>query len=185
VSWPSTPALEFVGLPGAGKSTVAAEVRGALAADIVIHDEGLVQSLWSVVIDSDGWSEGAMEGALDAVACGMPEGFRFVYFDLDVDTALARIRQRPGQPSRFDRMTPLAAGRLPARHRRQLEWILERTIERTRAPCLRLNAGRALDALTREVLGFVRIDGALSADRVVEVCAASSPETIAYLNNPK
>jgi hypothetical protein len=225
VSWPSTLALEFVGLPGAGKSTVAAQVRAALAAeglqcgerypvggagpvryfrlgcmlarqhrllapvliygasvrplrrerfrralelpawpvrwrasasaDIVIYDEGLVQNLWSVVIDSDGWNEGAMEGALEAVACGMPQGFRFVYFDLDVDTALARIRQRPGQPSRFDRMAPRAAGRLLTTHRRQLEWILERTLERTGAPCLRLNACRDPDALTREVLGFV------------------------------
>jgi hypothetical protein len=155
MSSPSTLALEFVGLPGAGKSTVAAQVRATLAADIVIHDEGLVQNLWSIVIGSDGWSEGAMEGALDAVVCGMPTGFRFVYFDLDVETALARIRQRPGRPSRFGRLSPPAAGRLLARHRRQLEWILERTIERTGAPCLRLDAGRDPDALTREVLGFL------------------------------
>jgi hypothetical protein len=155
VSCPSALALEFVGLPRAGKSTVAAQVRAALAADIVIHDEGLVQNLWSVVIDSDGWSEVTMHGAVDAVACGMPRRSRFVYFDLDVDTALARIRKRPGQPSRFDRMTRPEAGRLLAAHRRQLEWILERTLERTGAPCLRLNAGRDPDALTREVLEFV------------------------------
>jgi hypothetical protein len=183
VSWPSTLALEFVGLPGAGKSTVAAQVRAALETDIVIHDEGLVQNLWSVIIDSDGWSEGALEGALDAVACGMPGDFRFVYFDLDVDTALARIRQHPGQPSRFDRMTPRMAGSLLARHRRQLEWILERTIERTGAPCLRLNAGRDPGALTREVLSFV--DGAVRAKRMVELMAVSSPTIMAYLNNPK
>jgi hypothetical protein len=155
VSWPTTLALEFVGLPGAGKSTVAARVRAALAADIVIHDGGLVQNLWSVVISSEGWTEGAMEGALGAVACVMPNCVRLVYFDLDVDTALARIRQRRGQPTRFDWMSAPVAGRLLAEHRRQLEWILERTLERTGAPCLRLNAGRDPDALTREVLDFV------------------------------
>jgi gluconate kinase len=155
VTWARTLALEFVGLPGAGKSTVAAQVRAALAADIVIHDEGLVQNLWSVVVDSDCLSGAAMEGALDAVAYGIAPGFRFVYFDLDVGTALARIRRRQGQPSRFDGMTPPAAGRLLTVQRRQLEWILERTLERTGAPCLRLNADRDPDALTREVLDFV------------------------------
>jgi thymidylate kinase len=155
VSGPSTLAVEFVGLPGAGKSTVAALVRAALGAEIIIHDEGLVQNLWSVLIDSDGWSEGAMEGALDAVAYAIPPGFRFVYFDLDVGTALARIRRRRGQPSRFDGMTPPAAGRLLRTQRRQLEWILERTLERTGAPCLRLDAARDPDAMTREVLDFV------------------------------
>jgi hypothetical protein len=185
VSWPSAVGLEFVGLPGAEKSTVAAQVRAALAADIVIHDEGLVQNLWSVVIESDGWSEVAMHGALDAVACGMPKRFRFVYFDLDVETALARIRQRPGQASRFDRMTRPEAGRLLAAHRRQLEWILEGTLERTGAPCLRLDAGRDPDALTREVLGFVASTAAVKANRMLEVCAATSSTTTAYLNNPK
>lgn len=155
MSWPNSLALEFVGLPGAGKSTVAAQVRAAGAADIVIHDEGLVQNLWSVMVDSDCWSGAAMEGALDAVAYGIPPGFRFVYFDLDVGTALARILRRRGQPSRFDGMTPAAARRLLTVQRRQLEWILERTLDRTGAPCLRLNAARDPEALTREVLDFV------------------------------
>lgn len=161
VSWPNALELEFVGLPGAGKSTVAAQVRAALAADIIIHDEGLVQNLWSVVVDSDCWSVGAMEGALAAVAYGIPQGFRFVYFDLAVGTALTRIRHTRGQPSRFDGMTPPAAGRLLTAQRRQLEWILERTLERTGAPCLRLDAARDPDALTREVLDFVEVAVAL------------------------
>jgi hypothetical protein len=183
VTGPSSLTLEFVGLPGTGKSTVAAQVRAALPAEIVIHDEGLVQNLWSVVIDSDGWSEGVMEGALAAVACGMSEDFRFVYFDLDVDTALARIRQRPGQRSRFGRMTSTATVGLLAEYRRQLEWILERTLVRTRAPCLRVDAGRDPDALTREVLGFV--DGAVRLEISVEHCNVMAVKTMAYRNSPK
>jgi gluconate kinase len=175
LSRPRALALEFVGLPGAGKSTVAAQVRAALAADVVIHDGGLVQNLWSVIIGSEGWTEGAMEGALEAVVCGMPAGSRFVYFDIDVDTALARIRQRPGTPSRFDQMAAPAARHLLSTHRQQLEWILEGTLERAGAPCLRLDARRAPDELTRDVLGFIASTAGHGREITCSAAALGSP----------
>jgi thymidylate kinase len=82
----------------------------------VIVDQGLVQKLWSTLIESQSYSDSALEDTVDALAPFAPDVL--VFLEIPPDVAAERIAARVGGNSRFDlqsesqiasRLRPLSA----------------------------------------------------------------------------
>ena len=77
----------------------------------VIVDQGLVQKLWSTLIESQSYSDSALEDTVDALAPFAPDVL--VFLEIPTDVAARRIAARVGGNSRFDlHSEPQIASRL-------------------------------------------------------------------------
>jgi thymidylate kinase len=144
--------------------------------DMAILDEGVVQTAWSVLVNGSRYDDAALRAALRSVLHGARCSFAFVYFDLDVATAVGRLGRRSTMASRFGRMSLDAATRLLVRHKPHLEAVLARAVELTSAPCLVVDGSRPVDDRCREVADFVeRVVGGAAAPG--ELAAPGTPHT--------
>jgi thymidylate kinase len=82
------------------KLTLVLRCYGELPDSLVIMDQGLVQKLWSMVIETDGFSERRLEDLVAALSPFVAD--HLVWLAVPHDVAARRIVRRRGGNSRFD-----------------------------------------------------------------------------------
>lgn len=137
--------------------------RLRLAADagweVIVLDQGVVQQAWSAVVAGRRWDAHAARQALAAVLAA-DLSFAYVFLEVDIDTAVARVRARPSQRSRFDRMDECARRDLMDRHRADLQSMFRSAVAATAAPWCVVDTTAPVDATSRVILDFIAsLDG--------------------------
>lgn len=127
------------------------------ALDVMVLEEGLVQNLWGVLLGGARVPSSAADPVLRAAYAGSRASFAFVFFDVDVETALARIAIRGNPSKRVDRAPAAEQRRLLSTNGPQLGELVERAARLTGAPLLRVDARRPPGESLEEVLRFVEL----------------------------
>lgn len=120
--------------------------------DVILFDQGVLQTVWSVILDGDMPSVAALERALQTMA--LPTAY--VHFDIDIDSAVSRIQQRPTGTSRFDHMTPDTAAAALAAHRSRFRDLIQLAIRLGGGARLDLPASRPPEELGQAIISFIR-----------------------------
>lgn len=119
--------------------------------DIILLDQGLMQYIWSIVIPGRPPPDSDLIRLLKSFSDDMPQ--LIVVFDVDIDTAIKRIRARSTTKSYFDRITPDQAGALLTKHEGYVEKIVKCVAQLNGASCLKVNGN---DDPRENVISIVR-----------------------------
>lgn len=114
-------------------------------------DEGLLQYLGALVVNTDSTSQ-VPEGIVQHVVCNYLNGM--IYFNVDFDMALSRIKKRNDGRSRFDNMDYEQA----IINLRNIEKVFIECLEtakRIKVPVLELNKENSIETNIELVLGFL------------------------------
>lgn len=121
-------------------------------ADVVVLDQASLQATWSVAVHGSRPHPGCVHALLGELRHSAGESWAVVHFDVDPETALRRIADRPTNTSRFDHMAPDEARALLPGLQRHLEVMMDR-LRADGVPCLRLDTrhstGTTCDTLMR------------------------------------
>jgi len=126
------------------------------AAQPVILDLGLLHKIWSIVLDSETYSEAHLHHLMANLKSFAPS--YLVWVETPLETAAQRIAQRPRGKSRFDRLPPSEINDTLASKAQLLSKLAELYIAHTGAVLVRLdgqappeiNARKIDDLLARQ-----------------------------------
>jgi hypothetical protein len=149
-------------------------VARARGFDMVVLDQGILQSAWCVLLEGSLGSPAPLEKALGEVLAGCRADFAFISVDLDVKSAADRIEARGPMAAPFDRGHPETL-RLLTEHGEQLQQVVAAGVRATGAPHLRLDGSRPpsenlalIDAFVDRVQSRSRQSTAFAGSRVPE-----------------
>jgi thymidylate kinase len=123
--------------------------------DVTILDQGPVQQACSTMLHGRIGSEMAVNAALRSMLLGAKVTFAFVYFDIDVDLAAARIAHRPGGERSFGRLKGEEAKLRLAIYRQHLDSLLEFAESATGAVRYRVDGARPAEQACPQILDFI------------------------------
>ncbi|MDZ7957337.1 MAG: AAA family ATPase [Aulosira sp. DedQUE10] len=119
---------------------------------IILLDQGLLQETWSVGITG---TTPALENVRQELALLFHQRpMAIVYFQIDVDTALERVQNRPTAESRFDRMHPEAAQQLLSKYVSYLQEIISCT-QTFNIPILEIDSSLPIDEKAQNILFWI------------------------------
>lgn len=122
---------------------------------IILLDQGLLQETWSVGITGTTPAAESIKQELALLFHQRP--MAIVYFQIDVDTALKRIQNRPTAESRFDRMHPEAAQQLLSKYVAYLQDIVN-CAQTFNIPILEVDSSLPIDEKTQRILTWMNND---------------------------
>ncbi len=122
---------------------------------IILLDQGLLQETWSVGITGTTPSAESIKQELALLFHQRP--MAIVYFQIDVDTALERIQNRPTSESRFDRMHPEAAQQLLSRYVAYMQKIVN-CAHTFNIPILEIDSSLPIDEKAKSILSWMNHD---------------------------
>lgn len=123
--------------------------------DVLVWDQGVLQDMWSLWLESERWSTHAAESAVNRVFASATCAHAFVYIAADVPTAAQRIGERRPTTSRFDTMSSGNIERLLHTRESRLEHLFRWALQATSAPFCRIDAWRPVEDNCREILTFL------------------------------
>ncbi|BAY32317.1 thymidylate kinase [Nostoc carneum NIES-2107] len=122
---------------------------------IILLDQGLLQETWSVGITGTTPAAESIKQELALLFHQRP--MAIVYFQIDVDTALKRIQNRPTAESRFDRMHPEAAQQLLSKYVAYLQHIVN-CAQAFNIPILEIDSLLPIDEKAQRILSWMNND---------------------------
>ncbi|QIR39857.1 AAA family ATPase [Tolypothrix sp. PCC 7910] len=122
---------------------------------IILLDQGLLQEIWSVGITGTTPSGENIKQELALLFNQRP--MAIAYFQIDVDTALERIQNRPTAESRFDRMHPEAAQQLLSKYVAYMQEIVN-CAQTFSIPILEIDSSLPIDEKTQSILSWMNND---------------------------
>lgn len=118
----------------------------------ILLDEGLIQYLGSLAVNSSANSQLPENLIREVIAHNIRA---LVYFDIDFETALSRIKQRDDGKSRFDRMNDeIAVLNLKKMH--QTFALCIKIAQDLKIPILKLESGNSIEQNTQLTLKFLK-----------------------------
>lgn len=123
--------------------------------DLLVFDQGIVQDAWSLALGASREHETQLRRSIQASVGDVAVNLAYVYFDIDIDLAVERIRARANGTSRFDRMADDKARQMLHEHRADLERCFTFAVEATGARSCHIDASSTLDKTTQQVLEFI------------------------------
>lgn len=129
-------------------------VARARGFDMVVLDQGILQSAWCVLLEGSLEEQASLEEALGEVLAGCRADFAFISVDLDVRSAASRIEARGPMAAPFDRGREETL-RLLTEHHEQLEKVVAAGVRVTGAPHLRIDGSRPLAENAVRIDAFV------------------------------
>ncbi|MBE9083631.1 MULTISPECIES: AAA family ATPase [unclassified Tolypothrix] len=141
---------------GAARSAIARSAAPSPQnSQIILLDQGLLQETWSVGITGTTPSAESIKQELALLFHQRP--MAIVYFQIDVDTALKRIQNRPTAESRFDRMHPEAAQQLLSKYVAYLQEIVN-CAQSFNIPILEIDSSLPIDEKAQRILTWMNND---------------------------
>lgn len=126
----------------------------ARPADVIVLDQASLQAAWSVVVRGSPPKAERLDQILAGLHRCASGQWAVAHFDVDQETALARIAARPTNTSRFDHMAlEEARALLPglARHAR----AMVDELHARGVPCIQLDARQPMDTTCSALMHFV------------------------------
>ncbi len=123
--------------------------------DLIVLDQGIVQDAWSLALGASAEQDKYLRRSIQASVGDAAVNLAYVYFDIDIDLAVERIRARASGTSRFDRMRDNEALEMLHKHRGDLERCFTLAVEATGARSCHIDASSSLDETNQQVLEFV------------------------------
>ena len=129
-------------------------VARAQGNEVVVLDQGVLQSAWSVLLEGSLRREHLLREAIEEVLAGCDATFAFISVELDVVRAAARIHARDAMYAPFNRSEEETL-QLLSRHAEQLDRVVAAGLRATGAPHLRLDGSNPLAESAARVDAFV------------------------------
>ena len=129
-------------------------VARALGYDTVVLDQGILQSVWCVLLEGSLQREDLLDKAIEELIAGCDATFAFISVDLDIERAAARIKARGPMAAPFDR-SEAETLRLLRQHAEHMERVIEAGVRVTGAPLLRVDGSRPVAESAARIDAFV------------------------------
>jgi hypothetical protein len=152
--------------------------RATWREDVVILHQATLQTVWSVAVRGTPPRPESVRRLVAELLRDVGGRYAVVHLDVQPETALRRVHQRPTNGSRFDRMTAAEATALLPELRRHLDVMMD-AVATARVPYVRLDAELPLPDSCAAVAAFVRelahaVPGARGRSHVAPEAAEST-----------